>query len=176
MPAAHPLRINRFTVMAMLQAARARRLGLPEDSAYSWGLNRAIWYAAAKRGFSGGGGGSGGPGGGGVKAKPRNVFYLGQDFAYRDPGNPKIVFTLGGKAQTEAEFRAKIASRFGGERNFRRAWEEATRIVSEADEELLKSGETFYSQVYKPRRDDLVKKWTEEFGAAPERAPSRKTR
>lgn len=165
MPRGHTLRINRFTVMAMLQAARARRLGLSEDSAYSWGLNRAIFYAAAKRGFSGGGGGGagGGKGGGPAKPPPKDVFYLGRDFAYRDPDNPKLVFVLGGKPQTEAEFRAKIASRFGSARNFAKAWKEATQIVSEADEELLKSGETFYSQVYKPRRDDLVAKWTEEF-------------
>jgi hypothetical protein len=47
-------KIGRFQVMAILQAARAEALGLPEDSAYSWGLNRAIFYAAAKRGFRGG--------------------------------------------------------------------------------------------------------------------------
>lgn len=174
MPQAQPLRINRFTVMAMLQAARARRLGLSEESAYSWGLNRAIWYAAAKRGFSGGGGGGASGGGGEAKAKPGNVFRLGQDFAYRDPNESKILFTLGGKTQTEEEFRAKIASRFGGERNFKKAWSEATKIVSEADEEHLKSGEAFYSVVYKPRRDDLVAKWAEEF--APPRKPSRTAR
>ncbi len=176
MPQVRVLQINRFTVMAMLQAARARYLGLSEESAYSWGLNRAIWYAAAKRGFSGGGGGGTGHGAGGgeSKAKTGDVFYLGQDFAYRDPGNPKVTFVLGGKPQTEAEFRAKIASRFGGARNFKKAWDEATRIVAEAGEELLKSGETFYSMVYKPRRDDLVAKWTEEFAPLPkEKGPSR---
>ncbi len=171
MPEVRALRINRFTVMAMLQAARARHLGLPEESAYSWGLNRAIWYAAAKRGFSGGGGGSvgsGGSGGGAAKAKPGNVYHLGQDFAYRDPDSPDLLFTLGGKAQTPEEFQSKIASRFGGRVNFRKAWDEAMKIVSEADDELLKSGETFYSMVYKPRRDDLVTKWTDEFGPRPE--------
>lgn len=170
MPPVRALRINRFTVMAMLQAARARYLGLPEESAYSWGLNRAIWYAAAKRGFSGGGGGGAGQGGGEAKARPGEVFYLGQDFAYRDPNRKAVVFILGGKPQTGDEFRTKIASRFGGERNFRKAWDEATRIVSEAGEELLKSGETFYSEVYKPRRDGLVEKWTKEF--APARKPA----
>ena len=44
-------RVTRFVVMAVLQAARAQTLGLPHDSALSWGLNRAIFYAAAKRGF-----------------------------------------------------------------------------------------------------------------------------
>ncbi|HYM41068.1 MAG TPA: hypothetical protein VEY12_13145 [Thermoplasmata archaeon] len=170
MPQGRALRINRFTVMAMLQAARARHLGLSEESAYSWGLNRAIWYAAAKRGFSGGGGGGAGPGGGEAKAKPGNVFYLGQDFAYRDPNSSKVVFILGGKTQTRKEFREKIASRFGGVRNFRKAWAEATNIVSGANEDFLKSGEMFYSQVYKPRRDDLVKKWTAEFAPSREAA------
>ncbi len=168
MPRARVLRINRFTVMAMLQAARARYLGLAEESAYSWGLNRAIWYAAAKKGFSGGGGGSGGSGKGGPSAKAAEVYHLGQDFAYRAPDRSKVLFTLGGEIQTAEEFRAKIASRFGGARNFKKAWDEATRIVSEAGEELLSSGETFYSLVYKPRRDNLVQKWTEEFAPSPD--------
>lgn len=43
--------IGRFQVMAVLQAARAHLLGLPIESAKSFGLNRAIFYAAAKRGF-----------------------------------------------------------------------------------------------------------------------------
>ena len=43
--------VGRFQVMATLQAARARILGLSVASAKSWGLNRAIFYAAAKRGF-----------------------------------------------------------------------------------------------------------------------------
>lgn len=179
MPAVRPLRINRFTVMAMLQAARARHLGLPEETAYSWGLNRAIWYAAAKRGFSGGGGGSGrsvGQGSGEAKAKPGEVFHLGEDFAYRDPNSRKVVFILGGKPQTAGEFRAKVASRFGGPRNFQKAWDEATSIVGEAGDELLNSGETFYSMVYKPRRDDLVAKWTKEFAPPAEAKASPRSR
>ena len=35
--------VGRFQVMAILQAARARELGLPESRAKSWGLNRAIF-------------------------------------------------------------------------------------------------------------------------------------
>ena len=48
--------INRFCVMATLQAARAHLLGLKLDEAYSWGLTKAIFFAAAKRGFKGGSG------------------------------------------------------------------------------------------------------------------------
>ncbi|HUO43055.1 MAG TPA: hypothetical protein VMU35_08765 [Methylomirabilota bacterium] len=47
------MKIGRFQVMAILQAARAKQLGLPINEAKSWGLNRAIFYAAAKRGFKG---------------------------------------------------------------------------------------------------------------------------
>ena len=43
--------VGRFQVMALLQAARAKALGYPLDEAESFGLNRAIFYAAAKRGF-----------------------------------------------------------------------------------------------------------------------------
>ncbi len=40
--------INRFCVMATLQAARAHMLGLKLDEAYSWGLNRALRYLPMK--------------------------------------------------------------------------------------------------------------------------------
>ncbi|PIV54824.1 MAG: hypothetical protein COS15_04915, partial [Caldiserica bacterium CG02_land_8_20_14_3_00_36_38] len=43
--------VGRFQVMATLQAARAYILGKPLNSAKSFGLNRAIFYAAAKKGF-----------------------------------------------------------------------------------------------------------------------------
>ena len=43
--------VGRFQVMAPLQAARAQALGKPREDAESFGLNRAIFYAAAKRGF-----------------------------------------------------------------------------------------------------------------------------
>jgi hypothetical protein len=42
--------VGRFQVMALLQAVRAKALGYPLDEAESFGLNRAIFYAAAKRG------------------------------------------------------------------------------------------------------------------------------
>jgi hypothetical protein len=175
-PAARRLSINRFTVMAMLQAARAARLGLPQDSAYSWGLNRAIWYAAAKRGFK-----SGVPGEEGEraeKAKPGEEYHLGQDLAYRDPASPTTnpIFTLGGEVQSAEEFRAKIASRFASAQDFDRAWEEAMRIISQFDEAVLGSGGSFYSTIYKPRRDDLVTKWVAEFGPGPAPRPKPRKR
>ena len=162
MPPNRPLRITRFTVMATLQAARARRLGLAAESAYSWGLNRAIFYAAAKRGF----GGTRQRGEGGESASgplPENLYSLGNDEAYRDPSSKELLFTIGGETQTEEKFRKQVAVRFGSEANFQRAWAEAMTTVAGFDEEVLRSGNLFYAQVYKPRRDELVAKWSEEF-------------
>ncbi len=164
MPARKRLKISRFIVMAMLQAARAKALGLPLDSAYSWGLNRAIFYAAAKRGFGGHGGG-GGEGSGGAHAEHpgRELYHLGQDEAFRDTTRSKLYFTIGDDTQTEEDFERQIAARFGGARQFASAWKEAETIVAGADRETLESGNGFYARVYKPRRDSLSEKWTEEF-------------
>ncbi len=166
-------RITRFTVMATLQAARAKRLGLPEDSALSWGLNRAIFYAAAKRGFRGAAGPSrpGEPSGRpevpSARAEEKSAYVLGDEMAYRDPASHELRFTIGGETQTPEDFRNQVAVRFGSERAFQRAWTEAAQVVNGFDEETLRSGHRFYSDVYKPRRDELVEKWTEEFTRPP---------
>ena len=157
------LRINRFTVMAMLQAARARHLGLPAEAAFSWGLNRAIFYAAAKRGFRGAGGG-GKTGEPPARPDAGTAYSLGEDMAYRDPSSPRLFFSIGGETQTDEEFRRKIASRFGAEASFRRAWDEATAYVTGFSEEVLKSPQQFYSVVYRPRRDALVAEWSARYG------------
>jgi hypothetical protein len=162
-------KISRFIVMAMLQAARAERLGLAKDSAYSWGLNRAIFFAAAKRGFRGGGGGGPGEGGSGGAAPhseahaSREPYQVGDEFAFRDATQSKLYFTIGEETQTEKEFEQQIAARFGDRKNFASAWREAEKIVADADLESVRSGREFYARVYKPRRDALSAKWTEEF-------------
>ena len=167
---AKPRAISRFIVMAILQAARAERLGLPEKSAYSWGLNRAIFFAAAKQGF-GHGGASGGVGQheGRKVAAPaapdREEYRLGDELAYRDPRASTLYFTIGGDTQTEKEFQRQIIARFGDAAHFDRAWKEATGIVAAASPESLRSGREFYQQVYRPRRDELKDSWSEMIGA-----------
>lgn len=169
MPRTPVRRITRFTVMATLQAARARRLGLSEDSALSWGLNRAIFYAAAKRGFRSSPPSAPAVGEGEAPSKTEGTLYsLGNDEAYRDPHASGLLFTIGGETQTPEAFRRQVAVRFGEPKQFDRAWKEATEIVAGFDDATLRSGREFYAQVYKPRRDELVAKWSEEFlGAAP---------
>lgn len=155
--------ISRFIVMATLQAARAERLGLPRNSAYSWGLNRAIFYAAAKMGFKGGkqetpGEGTPTPA---AEVSDREEYRLGNDRAFRDTSRTALYFTIGDETQTEKEFERQIIARFGTQRVWNEAWREAAQIVDDADLEDLKSGPRFYSQVYKPRRDALRERWTQ---------------
>src|SRR2546425_2959687 len=152
--------INRFCVMATLQAARAHLLGLKLDEAYSWGLNRAIFYAAAKRGFKGGSGGkrvlraaeSRPP-----EAGPQ-VFRLGDDMAFIEVSGGRTLFTIGGKVQSEADFKGQVASRFG--EKFSAAWRDALDLLGNYDRDTLLSQSAFYKEVYKPNRDSLVEKWS----------------
>jgi hypothetical protein len=88
--------------MATLQAARASELGFSESRAKSWRLNRAIFYAAAKRGFK-------------QRLQPlgrRRVYHLGDEMAYAARKSGRVYFTIGGKLQTEADFKGQIESRF----------------------------------------------------------------
>ena len=152
--------INRFCVMATLQAARAHLLGLKLEEAYSWGLNKAIFYAAAKRGFKGGSGRTSElkatenrP----PEARP-NVFRLGDDIAFREVRGGRMLFTIGGKVQSEAEFKRQVASRFG--EKFSAAWRDALDLLRNYDRDTLLSQNAFYRDVYKPNRDSLVEKWS----------------
>lgn len=157
--------ISRFCVMATLQAARAYLLGLSLEEAYSWGLNRAIFFAAAKRGFKGGGQRTGE-----FRAASRrderespDVFMLGDDMAFKELKEGKMRFTIGGKPQTPEDFQRQIALRFGG--RFDEVWKEAMRILQKEERSALLSQSRFYSEVYRPRRDSLVEKWTRLIGS-----------
>jgi len=159
--------VGRFQVMATLQAARAKVLGLPLDSAKSWGLNRAIFYAAAKKGF--------------IKpkyppkeikipekvveeemrreiAKTFEIYHLGDEMAYSVKLGKKRMFMIGNEIQTPESFYKQVESRFG--EKFEKAWEEALNICKSYDKGILQSQRYFYETVYKPRRDELVKKWS----------------
>jgi hypothetical protein len=154
--------------MATLQAARAKVLGMKVAEAKSWGLNRAIFYAAAKRGFKSLGGG---------KTMPKldvptksakdiektlGTHYLGDEYAYKLEIDGKTLFTIGDEVQTDKDFKKKIESRFG--ETFKSAWQEALKICREYDKDVLRSQRDFFGKVYKPRRDELAEKWTKASG------------
>ena len=164
--------VGRFQVMATLQAARAYVLGMPVASAKSFGLNRAIFYAAAKRGFKGKG-----------VPKPPAEFTskkkeysereikkmqksftmtsVGDEAAYSVDIDNKKFFVIGSKVQSPDDFARQIAGRFG--KNFSAAWKEAVKICQKYDKGVLLSQRYFYETIYKPRRDELAAKWTEDY-------------
>jgi hypothetical protein len=160
-------RVTRFVVMAMLQAARARTLGLATEAAYSWGLNRAIFYAAAKQGFRDAPPGEPGDRKGSGDGSAREVFRLGEDEALRNANSKELVFTIGEEDQTVEKFEQSVVSRFGTRENFRTAWDEAVRIIGGFDRATLESRHGFYEEVYKPRRDELSDSWTQRFSPPP---------
>jgi len=71
----------------------------------------------------------------------------------------KAYFTIGGKAQTDEDFERQIESRFRGK--FDIVWREALELVKSLDRETLLWQREFYEQVYRPRRDELAKTWTD---------------
>lgn len=151
----------------MLQAARAYVLGLPLESAHSWGLDRAIFYAAAKRGFKGktslGVGEAGAPGGRKETLKKDvKEYYLGDEMSYMEKKSTETrpVFIIGGEPQTEDRFKRQIAARFAGS-SYQAAWKEALDYVKHFDKETLLSGSHFFSDVYRPMRDEFAEKWSE---------------
>ena len=152
------MKVSRFQVMAVLQAARAYVLGLPMESAHSWGLNRAIFIAAAKRGFKGGTGG-GGQGAARRTSKEADTYLLGDDMAFKTEKDGVLLFTIGGEVQTEEAFERQVKSRFG--KTFPAVWKEALAYVKSFDRDVLLSGQDFFGTVYRPVRDVLSEKWSE---------------
>jgi hypothetical protein len=150
--------VGRFQIMSLLQAARAYTLGLPLESAYSWGLNRAIFIAAAKRGFKGGSSSGEGGTGGRKTSRRADTYILGDDMAYRTEKNGVLLFTIGGRIQTKEEFDKRVKARFG--KSFPAAWKEALSYVKGFDKDVLLSSDEFFRDVYKPVRDELADKWS----------------
>ena len=162
-------KVTRFVVMAVLQAALAESLGLSHASALSWGLNRAIFYAAAKQGFRGAPKtGWRGEGPGAADPTPE-VYRLGGDEAYHDSRARELTFTIGGQLQTVERFEEQVAARFGTMENFRVAWAEATRLIDGFDRATLESPERFYSEVYRPGETNCSDRWNLKYSPAPKR-------
>jgi hypothetical protein len=148
--------------MAVLQAARARELGLKTDEAKSWGLNRALFYASAKNAWANakaiGAKRPIIPEFGEARERHDPTYVLGGEKAYRARDlKGGLRFKFGAKVQTPEEFDAKIMRRFP---DWRSAWAEATSIIRSADRRDLDIQSRFFNHIYKPRRDLLAERWS----------------
>jgi hypothetical protein len=158
--------VRRFQIMALLQAARAVRLGLRVDEAKSWGLNRAIFYAAARHGFRGKRAQYLSPGNEAEaeerkQTRPDQFYVLGGERGNLAGKGPKGIlrFQMGGQVQTPYEFDRQIKARFGD--RWSQAWREARRIIDDSESRDLQNQQRFFNSVYKPRRDELALKYSE---------------
>lgn len=156
--------VSEFYVHAVLQAARAQRLGLDLDSAKSWGLNRAIFYEAVKKGYIGRGKRKalkGGAFSGTDTQKKRQNFgqlhSLGNEKAYAvETQDGGLRFVIGGQAQSPNAFDKQIGRRFP---DWKMVWSEALELMDQAGPGVLKSASRFHAQVYKRWRDLLRVRW-----------------
>lgn len=148
--------MGRFEVMALLQAARYYVLSRDIRKAFSFGLNRAIFYAWAKR--------RGRiqvkkPKTGTIKPieirreKNKVMVYVGDEGAFMSNGG---WFTIGNTEQKPEDFERQIIARINAVIPFEKAWEEAIKYVSNFSRSTLLDQQKFYEKVYKPVRDNFL--------------------
>lgn len=148
--------IGRFQVMALMQAARYYILRGDIEQAKSFGLNRAIFYAWAKK-----------RGADYRRLVSRPLLLreerkkiseveevVGDEVVYRAPGG---WFTIGGQEQTPRDFDRQVVHRFGSEEIFQKYWEAAVRYLQRFSVETIKSQKEFYEKIYVPIRDNIDK-------------------
>lgn len=155
-------RIGRFEVMAILQAARYYVLTGDLEKAFSFGLNRAIFYAWAKHY------------GKGVRSfaserfvkgvergeedgKP--VVYIGDEKAFLGPSG---YFMMGDKEQTPKDFERNVVSKVEAVVPFEKVWKAAVEYVKRFSRETLLSQQAFFEKVYKPVRDNFLESVVED--------------
>jgi len=154
--------VTRFQVMAVLQAARAQVLGLDLKESKSWGLNRALFYAAAKRAWANTKAfGSNRPFIAEFEESRRHhdpVYVLGGERAYRSRDlKHGIRFKFGSQIQTPEDFDDKIKNRLP---DWKSAWSEAKSIIRSSSRRDLDIQSRFFKNIYEPQRDMLARKWS----------------
>ena len=149
--------MGRFEVMALLQAARYYVLSGDIEKAFSFGLNRAIFYAWAKhrskfeakmrkRIMSGKTIEK-------VKEKDKIMIYIGDEGAFI---SPKGWFIIGNTEQRPEDFKRQIIYKINAQVPFEKAWEAAVNYVKKFSKSTLLDQQKFYEKVYKPVRDTFI--------------------
>ena len=159
-PQPHPTlrRVGRFQVMGLLQAARYYLLYSDLEMAKSFGLNRAIFYAwAKKRGQVAARKAYGASPSVRAKASSKDkegvklVEVAGEE-AFQAPSG---FFTMGGEEQRPEDYDRQIAEKISGVVPYEKAWEAALKYLRKFPKHVLLDPRKFYEKVYKPVRDDF---------------------
>lgn len=149
-------RIGRFQVMGLLQAARYYLLTGDMEKAKSFGLNRAIFYAWAKKR---GGGASGRPIKGSKSVYTKvdlgraELAQIGDETAFitRDGW-----FTIGDEVQRPEDYDRQIAKPIESVVDYEKAWQTALEYLRGFSRETLLSQQKFFKEVYEPIRDRFL--------------------
>ncbi|PNV77626.1 MAG: hypothetical protein C0200_05210 [Thermoproteota archaeon] len=148
-------KIGRFQVMALLQAARYYLLKGDVEKAKSFGLNRAIFYAWAKR--------SGKPlphrrrtAGASAPSIPshaREIEALGNENAYV---NEEGFFVIGSEVQRPEDYDREVVKRIEDFIPYDEAWNAAISYLKSFPRDVLLDQRKFYEKVYLPIRDRFI--------------------
>ncbi len=154
-------KLGRFQVMGLLQAARYYLLMGDLEKAKSFGLNRAIFYAWAKRHAreaafrralktrrtvskreA-------------AKKEKEKVVQVGDEVAFVSAGG---WFKIGEQEQRPEDYDRQIAQRIDGVIPYKEAWQAALEYLGGFDREILLNQQKFFKQVYEPVRDKFIEK------------------
>lgn len=148
-------KIGRFQVMGLLQAARYYLLIGDLERAKSFGLNRAIFYAwakkhargvASKRGTSKAAKGS-------AEGEKKRAVQVGDETAFV---SERGWFEIGGEEQRPENYDRQIAQHVEGVVPYERAWQAALEYLKSFDREALLDQQRFFKEVYEPVRDRFL--------------------
>jgi hypothetical protein len=155
-------KIGRFQVMALLQAARYFILMGEEEKAKSFGLNRAIFYAWAKRR-------------GVTRPPPRRTVPPGQEVARERREGKTLVYIgnegaytsdegwyiIGEESQLPQDYDRQIASKIDSILPYERAWSSALEYLRDFPRGDLLDQSKFFNEVYRPVRDGFIEEVVE---------------
>ena len=175
-----PRRVGRFQVMGLLQAARYYLLYGDLEKAKSFGLNRAIFYAwakkrgqvAARKAY-----GSGTAVRTRTSSKGREGVKLVEAAGEEAFQAPSGFFTMGGEEQRPEDYDRQIAEKIESVVPYERAWEAALKYLRKFPKHILLDPKKFYEKVYKPVRDDfnaILETLNEDEGKSKEREGEQK--
>ncbi|MEM1509270.1 MAG: hypothetical protein QXY49_03095 [Thermofilaceae archaeon] len=160
--------LGRFQVMALLQAARYYTLTGDLEKAKSFGLNRAIFYAWAKRY-----GPSTRPRAGGDAARPRGGPGKGREDMQRAEilGEEVYIsrdgwFVMGGVSQKPDDYDRQVVCTIESTIPYEEAWRRTLEYVRSFPRSLLENPQEFYNRVYEPVRDEFAEKVMKRKGQA----------
>ncbi|NHW44929.1 MAG: hypothetical protein HA491_04250 [Candidatus Verstraetearchaeota archaeon] len=148
-------KIGRFQVMGLLQAARYYLLTGDLERAKSFGLNRAIFYAWAKRHARGVASkrGTSKAAKGSAEGEKERAVQVGDETAFV---SERGWFEIGGEEQRPEDYDRQIAQHVEGVVPYERAWQATLEYLKSFDREALLDQQRFFKEVYEPVRDRFL--------------------